>query len=63
MAGLDAAAFDWVLDKLVGHNVPSLKPYDPIGDRYLEQIERLVQFVDRYDTEGAGAAPRQESEA
>jgi hypothetical protein len=61
VASLDAAAFDWVLDKLVGHNVPSLKPYDPIGDRYLEQIERLVQFVDQYDSSGATGAPAEES--
>lgn len=47
---LDASAFDWVLDKLVGHNVPRLKAYDPIGDRYLEQIERLAEFVDQFES-------------
>jgi hypothetical protein len=61
VAGLDATAFDWVLDKLVGHNVPSLRAYDPIGDRYVEQIERLATFVDTYDTTGAQGAPQQES--
>lgn len=49
VAHLDAGAFDWVVDKLVGHNVPRLKAYDPIGDNYLAQIERLVEFVDRFD--------------
>ncbi|MGD8726566.1 MAG: hypothetical protein PVH40_02920 [Gemmatimonadales bacterium] len=63
VAGLDAAAFDWVLDKLVGHNVPSLKAYDPIGDRYVEQIEQLARFVDTYDTTGAQEAPKQENGA
>ena len=61
VAGLEGAAFDWVLDKLVGHNVPALKPYDPIGDRYLEQIERLVQFVDQYDPERPAPTPGEES--
>lgn len=53
VAGLDVKAFEWVIDKLVGHNVPSLKAHDPTGDRYLEQIERLAQFVDRYEPAGA----------
>jgi len=61
VAGLDATAFDWVLDKLVGHNVPSLRAYDPIGDRYVEQVERLARFVDTYDTAGAPGAPKQGS--
>ncbi|MEJ2237520.1 MAG: hypothetical protein P8X82_04420 [Gemmatimonadales bacterium] len=49
ITGLDVAAFEWLLAKLAGKNVPGLKPYDPIGDRYLEQIERLEHFVDSYD--------------
>ncbi len=57
IAGLDAAAFDWVLDKIVGHNVQALKAYDPIGDRYMEQIERLARFVDTYDTRAPSAKP------
>jgi len=61
VAHLEASAFDWVLDKLVGHNVPSLKPYDPIGDRYLEQIERLVQFIDQYDLGRAPAPPQEDT--
>jgi hypothetical protein len=49
VADLDASAFDWVLDKIVGHNVQALQPYDPIGDHYVEQVEKLVRFVDTYD--------------
>jgi hypothetical protein len=48
-AKLDAAAFDWVTDKLVGHNVPALKPFDLVAERYLAQIERVVRFVDEFD--------------
>jgi len=59
--GLDGSAFEWVLDKLVGHNVPALKPFDPVGDRYLEQIYLLAKFVDTYDTHRAPSAPKQES--
>lgn len=61
VAGLDATAFDWVVDKLVGHNVPALKAYDPVGDRYVEQIEQLVRFIDQFATEGAHQAPQQEN--
>ena len=55
-AGLDASAFDWVLDKIVGHNVQALKAHDPVGDHYVEQIERLAQFIDTYDTTRAPGA-------
>jgi hypothetical protein len=55
-AGLDAKAFDWVLDRLVGHNVPSLKAYDPIGDHYLEQLEKLLRYVDEFDINRAEGA-------
>lgn len=60
-ADLDSAAFDWILDKLVGHNVPSLKAYDLVGDRYVEQIERFVNFIDAYDTAGTEPAPEEKS--
>jgi hypothetical protein len=57
-AGLDASAFDWVLDKIVGHNVQALKAHDPVGDHYVQQIEQLAQFIDTYDTTSApGANP------
>ena len=55
-AGLDPSAFDWVLDKIVGHNVQALKAHDPVGDHYVEQIERLAQFIDTYDTTRAPGA-------
>jgi hypothetical protein len=61
IAGLDATAFDWVLDKLVGHNVPSLRAYDVVGDRYVVQIDKLARFVDTYQISGAGQAPQQEN--
>lgn len=50
-AGLDAAAFDWILGKLAGRKLPALKAYDPVGDRYVEQIERLARFIDRYQAD------------
>jgi hypothetical protein len=49
VAGLEAAAFDWVLDRIVGHNVQALRAYDPVGDHYLEQLERLNRFVDAFE--------------
>ena len=52
MSSLDPTAFEWVLDKLVGHNMPALKPYDPVGYRYLEQLERLIEFVDTWRQTG-----------
>lgn len=57
VAGLDVKAFEWVIDKLVGHNVPSLKAHDPTGDGYLEQIGQLARFVDRYELPGANQVP------
>jgi len=58
VADLDVKAFEWVIDKLVGHNVPSLKAHDPVGDRYVEQIEQLARFVDRYESPSAAQAPK-----
>jgi hypothetical protein len=63
VAGLDASAFTWVLDKLVGHNVPALKAYDAVGERYVAEVERLAEFVDTYNPDGAAAAPMQENPA
>lgn len=50
LAGLDGTAFDWILNKLAGRKQPHLKPYDAVGDSYVEQIERLAHFVDSYET-------------
>jgi len=61
VTGMDASAFTWVLDKLVGHNVPALKAGDAVGERYVAQVERLVEFVDTYNPDGAAEAPTQEN--
>jgi len=50
LAGFDGTAFDWIRGKLAGRKQPNLKPYDPVGDRYVEQIEQLAHFVDAYET-------------
>lgn len=63
LTGMDTSAFTWVLDKLVGHNVPALKAGDAVGERYLAQVERLVEFVDTYNPDGAAEAPKQENRA
>ncbi len=63
VTGMDASAFTWVLDKLVGHNVPALKAHDTVGEYYVSQVERLVEFVDTYDPDGAAEAPTEESHA
>jgi hypothetical protein len=49
VAGVDAGAFEWVLARMAGQKVPNLQPYDPVGERYLEAIERVVRFVDEMD--------------
>jgi predicted nucleotidyltransferase len=48
-AGLDATVFDWVLAALDGRNPKPLEPYDPIAGRYLDTMERLADFVDRFE--------------
>jgi hypothetical protein len=50
LADLDGTAFDWILNRLAGRKQPKLKPYDAIGDRYVEQIELLAHFVDSFET-------------
>jgi hypothetical protein len=50
LADLDGTAFDWILNGLAGRKQPVLKSYDAVGDRYVEQIERLAHFVDAYET-------------
>lgn len=47
-AGLDADAFNWILTTMRGKKPPALKAYDPVGDRYLEQIDRLASFIDSW---------------
>ncbi len=48
-AGLDETAFAWVVDKIAGRTVRALKPYDDIGARYVDELEKLADFVDRFD--------------
>jgi hypothetical protein len=50
LAEMDGTAFDWILNGLAGKKRPNLKPYDAIGNRYVEQIELLAHFVDSYET-------------
>ena len=44
-----SAAFDWVVGKIAGRTVQALKPYDDIGARYVDELEKLADFVDRFD--------------
>jgi hypothetical protein len=50
LAGFDGTAFDWILKKLAGHKPANLKPHDAVGNHYVEQIERLAQYVDAFVT-------------
>ena len=52
-AGLDASAFRWVVDKIGGRTVQALRPYDQIGARYVDEIEKLAAFVDRFEVKPA----------
>jgi hypothetical protein len=45
-AGLDAGAFDWAVQRVTGGKPRALQPYDEVGARYVEAIERLAEFVD-----------------
>jgi hypothetical protein len=47
VTGMDADAFGWVLAKLDRRASVRLRDYDPVGDRYLEQIARLADWVDQ----------------
>lgn len=64
-AGLDGSAFDWVVDKIAGRTVQALRPYDELGARYVDELEKLARFVDEYDEAAAAsqgpAATRTES--
>ncbi len=57
-AGLDETAFDWVVDKVAGRTVQALKPYDDIGARYVDELEKLADFVDRFDELAAAQSPQ-----
>ena len=61
VSGMDATCFDWILQKMSGKKTAKLKAYDPIGDRYVLQIERLAEFVDSFDVTSADSAQEQGS--
>lgn len=46
VTGMDAGAFEWVVGRLTGQAMPALEPFDPVGARYVDAIERLARFVD-----------------
>ena len=50
-AGLDADAFRWVVEKISGRTVQALRPYDSVGARYVDEIEKLTSFVDKYEVQ------------
>jgi hypothetical protein len=47
IAGLDVDAFAWVVDKISGDKVKSLRSDDPIAARYVDEIQKLTHYVDR----------------
>lgn len=55
-ADLDPTAFDWVVSKISGSTVQALKPYDSVGARYVDEIEKMARFVDRFVAQPAGTA-------
>lgn len=55
VSGMDAGAFEWVLARLAGRAMPALEPFDPVGERYLDAIERLARFVDETPVGGEHA--------
>ena len=61
VSGMDATCFDWILQRMSGKKIANLKAYDPIGDLYVLQIERLAEFVDSFDVTSADSAQEQGS--
>jgi predicted nucleotidyltransferase len=49
-AGLDAAAFEWVLGALGGKEPKALEAYDPIAGKYVDAMEVLADYVDGLET-------------
>jgi predicted nucleotidyltransferase len=47
LAGLDADAFEWPLARLAGARVPALTAHDSRAARYLDAVDRFVDYVDR----------------
>jgi hypothetical protein len=61
VSGMDATCFDWILQRMSGNKIANLKAYDPVGDLYVLQIERLAEFVDSFDVTSADSAQGQGS--
>jgi predicted nucleotidyltransferase len=55
VSGMDAGAFEWILARLAGRAMPALERFDPVGERYVDAIERLARFVDETPVGGADA--------
>ena len=47
IADLDVDAFAWVVGKISGDKVKSLRSDDPIAARYVDEIQKLTHYVDR----------------
>jgi len=47
IADLDAGAFSWVVDKITGEKVKNLRGDDPIAARYVDEMQKLVNYVDQ----------------
>jgi hypothetical protein len=47
IAGLDVDAFGWVVEKISGDKVSSLRSDDPIAARYVDEMQKLTHYVDR----------------
>lgn len=61
VTGIDPASFDWILEKLAGGKPRRLKPHDPVAYAYLEQIEKIAEFIDSFDATRFGGEPTQET--
>jgi hypothetical protein len=46
IADLDVDAFAWVVGKISGDKVKSLRSDDPIAARYVDEIQKLTHYVD-----------------
>ncbi len=47
IANLDVGAFGWVVDKITGEKVKALRSDDPIAARYVDEIQKLTNYVDQ----------------
>ncbi len=47
IADLDVGAFGWVVDKISGDKVKALRSDDPIAARYVDELQKLTNYVDQ----------------